>query len=405
MGGTTAKSCLVTGGEPAITTDFETARVHRFKKGSGFPVRLPVVDMMEIGAGGGSIARIDETGLLKVGPDSAGASPGPACYGRGGEQPTVTDAALLLGYLDAEGSLSGQVTLRPDLAQTAIRDHVAKPLGLSVTEAASGIHRIICETMAASARVHAVEKGKDIRRHALVAFGGAGPMNAREVARRLGCRRVLIPANAGVFSAIGLLVAPVMADAMRTHYTPLAMADWKAVKAIYAEMTHGLVDVLAEAGIKRSAMQFERSADMRYVGQGFEITTPVPASFARQPVPAVTEDFYAAYDELFGHHLTAVDVEVLTWRLKAFAAAPAPPRSARRSKTSVSPTPRTRRKVYFPDSGRFHAVAVYPDNAHPPGQRFTGPALIEQSGATIVIGPGDAFKVDRHGNVVITLAD
>jgi 5-oxoprolinase (ATP-hydrolysing)/N-methylhydantoinase A len=405
MGGTTAKSCLISGGKPAVTTDFETARVHRFKKGSGLPVRLPVIDMMEIGAGGGSIARVDDTGLLKVGPDSAGAMPGPACYGLGGEAPTVTDAALVLGYLDPAAKLGGQVRLHMDRAEQSIRTFIAEPLGMSVIEAASGIYRIVCENMAAAAKVHAVENGKDIRRYTLVAFGGAGPMHAREIARRLGCGKILVPANAGVFSAIGLLVAPVMTDSVRTFYTPLEGADWADIERIYEELEELTSDTLIRTGIAPEQVSYERTADLRYVGQGFEVNTPLPGSFGPDTTEAAVRSFYRTYDELFSHHLTNVDLEALTWRLRATAPAPSPPIARRADGASADDAPKSKRRIFLPDSGEFHEAPVFEDVGLPVGQEFVGPALIEQSGCTTVIGPGERYIADEYGNLLITLSE
>ena len=405
MGGTTAKSCLVSGGRPEITLEFETARVQRFKKGSGFPVKLPIIDMMEIGAGGGSIARVDDTGLLKVGPDSAGAVPGPACYGQGGEEPTVTDVALVLGYLDPAAKLGGTVGLHLDLAETAIQKFIADPLGMTLIEAASGVYRIVCENMASSAKVHAVEKGKDIRGYILVAFGGAGPMHAREIARSVGCSQILVPPNAGVFSAVGLLVAPVMTDAVRTFYTRVEGADWAEIDRIYDDLATLTSRALIQTGIPHEDIEFERSADMRYVGQGFEVTTPLPAAFGAGTTEAAVQSFYDIYDELFSHHLTNVDVEALTWRLRATAPSPSPPISRRTNGTDTNGAPKSTRRVYFPDSGEFHEVPVLDDATLSVGQELEGPALIEQSGCTTVIGPNERFAADAHGNLLISLPE
>ena len=405
MGGTTAKSCLVSGGRPEITLEFETARVQRFKKGSGFPVKLPIIDMMEIGAGGGSIARVDDTGLLKVGPDSAGAVPGPACYGQGGEEPTVTDAALVLGYLDPAAKLGGTVALHLDLAEAAIQKFIVDPLGMTLIEAASGVYRIVCESMASSAKVHAIEKGKDIRRYILVAFGGAGPMHAREIAQRLGCGQILVPPNAGVFSAVGLLVAPVMTDAVRTFYTRVEGADWAEIDHIYDDLAKLTSQALIQTGIPHEDIEFERSADMRYVGQGFEVTTPLPTAFGTGTTAAAVQSFYDIYDELFSHHLTNVDVEALTWRLRATAPSPSPPISRRANGADTSGTPESKRRVYFPDSGEFHEVPVLDDATLSVGRELEGPALIEQSGCTTVIGPNERFTADAHGNLLISLPE
>ena len=236
MGGTTAKACVIDGGAPLVGREFEVARADRFKKGSGLPIRVPVIEMIEIGAGGGSIARVDRLGLLKVGPDSAGADPGPACYNLGGRLPTVTDADLVLGYLDAGFFLGGRMPLDRDAARRAIEEHVARPLGLDVTAAAWGIHRVVNENMAAAARIHAIERGRDLRSYPLFAFGGAGPVHCWQVARVLRVPRILIPFAAGAMSAYGLLAAPLAFDFVRTGRQRLDAADWDAINARYADM-------------------------------------------------------------------------------------------------------------------------------------------------------------------------
>ncbi len=404
MGGTTAKTCLVSGGEPDITTGFETARVHRFKRGSGLPVRLPAIDMIEIGAGGGSIARIDQTGLLKVGPESAGADPGPACYGLGGVRPTVTDAAVVLGYLDPEASLGGAVAIRPQLAEQAIRDDIAGPLGIGVVEAASGIHRIVCETMASAAKIHAVEKGRDVRRYAMVAFGGAGPMHAREVARRMNCSRIVVPPDAGVFSAIGLLVAPAQVDAVRSRHARLGAVDWDAVGRDIDDMRGALAAVLRESDATEDAIAFRYSADMRYVGQGFEINVPLGNPRFPMADDEVVAAFHRAYAGRFGHHLDDVAVEALSWRVEGAAPAAWAGVTGRRRDGEGKTKKNAVRPVYFPDVGDFIDTPVIADAALGRPQDAQGPVVIEQSNCTIVIGPGDRYSVDAEGNLMITLA-
>lgn len=402
MGGTTAKACLIADGIPSVTTDFEAARLQRFKKGSGLPVRLPTVDLIEIGAGGGSIAHIDSTGLLKVGPHSAGSNPGPACYGLGGTRPTVTDAALLMGYLDPQGNLSGAVTLRPDLAEAAMLEHVAKPLGMSVIEAANGIHRIVCEHMAAAAKIHAVEKGQDVRRYTLLAFGGAGPIHAREVARRSGCNEVLVPANAGVFSAFGLLVAPIKVDTVRTRFTRLDSIDWVAIEALLLEMQNHLRDQLRSAGVAEDQMRFRRTADMRYVGQGFEVETELPAHMHAGELAALEDRFNHAYKALFGNYLNNQKTEIVNWRVEGFANLSSVSAAHAKVETLNNDAARTR-KAYFPDIQTFVDTPVMHETSLKPGERYDGPALIEQPGSTVVVGPGDKFGLDEDGNIRVTL--
>ena len=404
MGGTTAKACLVSDGRPDITTEFETARAHRFKKGSGFPVKLPVVDLIEVGAGGGSIAYIDTTGLMKVGPRSAGASPGPACYGLGGEEPTVTDADLLLGYLDPDYFLGGEMALYPERAERAIRSWVAERLGVGVTEAASGIYRIVSENMAAAAKIHAAEKGKDIRGYTLLAFGGAGPVHAREVARRTGIGRVLVPLNAGVLSAIGLLVAPVQVDAVRSGFMRMTEFDRKKVDEIFAEMRVHALAALTRMGIAAADVVFERSADMRYVGQGYEVAVPLPDGNLRDPERLV-EAFYAAYTHLFGRHLTNVAVEALSWRLSARwqTSAAAGRRATGRRPRHRAAAPKGRRRAYFSEIGKLIVTPVYDHYALEPGMSVSGPAIVEQRESTTVVGPHDRLTVDPDLNLLLSV--
>ncbi len=415
MGGTTAKACLVSDGQPSVTNDFEAARLQRFKKGSGLPVRLPTIDLIEIGAGGGSIARVDDNGMLKIGPHSAGSSPGPACYGLGGQLPTVTDAALVLGYLDPHGNLSGAVQLRLDLAEKAIADHVAGPLGMTVLEAANGIHRIVCEHMATAAKIHAVEKGRDMRRYSLLAFGGAGPIHAREVARRAGCREILVPPNAGVFSAYGLLVAPMKVDTVRTRFSRLAALDIAASEAMLVAMEESLRGELTGADVAGADIGFRRYADMRYVGQGFEVQTGLPAHLAAGCLPDLEARFHAAYAACFGNHLDGQRIEVVNWRVEAFA--PDPVTAARpvaadsraggagTGAAVAAATVRRSRQAFFPDINQYVDTPVIAESALVAGHPYQGPALVEQPGSTVVIGPGDRFVLDPAGNLRITLGE
>jgi N-methylhydantoinase A/oxoprolinase/acetone carboxylase beta subunit len=341
--------------------------------------------------------------LLKVGPQSAGSSPGPACYGLGGTRPTVTDAALLLGYLDRNGNLSGAVRMRADLAERAIDEHIARPLGLTVMEAANGIHRIVCEHMAAAAKIHAVENGRDVRRYTLLAFGGAGPIHAREVARRTGVSEILVPANAGVFSAFGLLVAPMKVDMVRTRFTRLAEFDWAATEALLAGMEDALGAELASAGVPPDEIRFRRAADMRYVGQGFEVETELPPHLAAGQDADLAARFNAAYAARFGKHLENQRVEAVNWRVEGFAAAPPAPRAPEAATGGAGVAGARTRPAYFPDVNAFVDTPVLAEAALAPGVRHDGPALIEQAGSTVVVGPGDRFGMDAFGNLRITL--
>ena len=274
MGGTTAKACVVRGGKPVITQAYEVARVRRFKKGSGLPVGIPVVDLLEIGAGGGSIAEINALGLLQVGPRSAGADPGPVCYGRGGTEPTVTDANVLLGLINPDYFLGGTMALDKDAAANVIEERIGKPLGLDGEQAAAAIYKVVTENMAEAARVHSVEINVDIRKHGMVAFGGAGPIHGHGVAERLRMPFMICPPKAGVLSALGLLTAPLAFECSRSLTAELRDLTIEEVRALLADLEAQGQALLAKAGV--SADRIERSVDMCYVGQFYEVTTPIP---------------------------------------------------------------------------------------------------------------------------------
>jgi 5-oxoprolinase (ATP-hydrolysing)/N-methylhydantoinase A len=317
MGGTTAKACLIENGRAEIAPMMEAARVHRFKRGSGLPIKAPVVDMIEIGAGGGSIAGLDETGLLKVGPHSAGAEPGPACYGLGGTEATVTDANLLLGYYDPGFFLGGTMALDKAAAEAALGRLGAK-LGLSAIEAAAGIHAIVCETMAGAARVHLVEKGRDPRRHAMVAFGGAGPAHAARVARILGLSEMLVPPASGAASALGFLAAPLAVEVSRSVVAPLGEAtDWAGLDATLAALEADARARLREAGIGDAAMTVERSAEMRMLGQLHQILVPLPAgALDASRLPEITGAFATTYRSLYTRAVDGEGIEALSLRVR-----------------------------------------------------------------------------------------
>ena len=279
--------------------------------------------MIEIGAGGGSIGIIDRLGLMKVGPESAGAYPGPACYGFGGNDPTVTDAVLILGYLNPDYFLGGEMALRVDLARKAMKEKLADPLGISIEAAAVGVNRIVTENMATATRIHISEKGKDPRNYDLIAFGGAGPIHAFRIAEIMKLKRIICPAAAGAASALGLLVAPMAVDLVRSYMAKLESVDWNHVKRIFDEMEREAASILVAAGIERKEILLERSADMRYAGQFYEIPSSIPAgNLGPETIPKIREDFYRAYDRAFGRHLTDSPIQVLTWRLRASCPSP-----------------------------------------------------------------------------------
>ena len=402
MGGTTAKTCLIEDGSPIVITEFEVARHHRFKKGSGLPLRMPVVDMIEIGAGGGSIARVDDLGLLKVGPESAGADPGPACYGQGGIMPTVTDADLVLGYLASDSFLGGAMKLDEDRARTAIRDRVAEPLGLSVEEAALGIHAVVDEAMANAARVHIVERGFDPARHVLVAFGGAGPVHAEGVARRLGISRFVVPGSAGVGSALGLLLAPRAYRLSRTWIGTVDATDWKAVERAFREMEKHATAVLERAGVSSREISFSRIAEMRYLGQRKELTVRLPqGDLAAVGSDEIGRAFETEYERVYRRIHAGHKVEVRTLRLVAEGAPVV--ESVSLPRTPAAEAAARIRTIWLEGSDAPCEARVYERDGIPRGSRIDGPAIVEDTYTTVVVGPGSVATSDEHGNLVVEL--
>ncbi|MCI0547107.1 MAG: hydantoinase/oxoprolinase family protein [Candidatus Rokubacteria bacterium] len=400
MGGTTAKICLIDDGEPQITREFEVARVWRFKRGSGLPLLVPVVEMIEIGAGGGSIAHVDRMGLPKVGPESAGSEPGPAAYGRGGERPTVTDANLVLGYLDASYFLGGTMPLDVRAAEGAIRRHVAEPLGLSLTDAAWGIHAIVTENMANAALMHAVERGKEIGDYDLYAFGGAAPMHAGALAERLGARTVVIPPGAGVRSCFGFLASPLAFEVARSRGVWLEAADLDEIAAMLDGLEAEARAPLALAGVRAPEVLVRRFAEMRYRGQGYEIEVPVPAG---RPDPAWRARLIGAFEDVYRtyyrHVPSGLPMEAVTWRVRAQSPAPSlpPPRAPRAGR----PAPKAERPIWLPAENCFRVVPVWDRYALPPGFATAGPAVIEEAESTTIVGPGFDAAVDAGLNLLL----
>ena len=406
MGGTTAKASLITDGQPEITNQFEAARVMRFKRGSGLPVRIPVIDMIEIGAGGGSIARVNQLGLLTVGPDSASSQPGPACYGRGGERPTVTDADLVLGYLNPAYFLGGQMELRRDLAEAAIERHVASPLGISVVEAALGIHRIVNENMASAARVHILERGLDPRSYDMMAFGGAGPVHAFGVARLLGAPKLIVPVGAGVTSALGFLVSPIASEQLTSYVRRLGQIDWAEANALLKRMEATGFAFLDRAGVDRAVATVERTVEMRYHGQGHEISVRIPnGRLGPESVAEIAGRFRAEYERVYNRSLEGVEPEAVTWR--TVVSGPSPRLAPRQETTADGGAAlAASRDVYFADSGAEPvSCPVYRRHRLAPGQTFAGPAIIEETESTTVVGPRSRIRIDEHRNIIITLED
>jgi 5-oxoprolinase (ATP-hydrolysing) len=407
MGGTTAKICLIREGRPEVAPMIEAARVHRFKRGSGLPIKAPVVDMMEIGAGGGSIARTDRLGLLKVGPHSAGASPGPACYGRGGDAATVTDACLVLGYFDPDYFLGGAMRLDRDAA-TAALGRLGADIGMDAVSAAWGVHQIVSENMAAAARVYMIERGQDPRRYAMLAFGGAGPAHASRVARILGVRAVIVPPASGAASALGFLVTPLSFEFVHSLPGTLDILDWDAVDQLYTTLEAQGRAMLADGGIRPGQISCERRAEMRLAGQFHDLEVPVPAGqLTPAVVPALAARFESEYRRLYGTYLSGRQVLVLNWRV--LVAGPRPSVNLGESPAvpgaSAGDAFKRRRRAYFPELNGFCEVPVYDRYRLRAGAALRGPAIVEEREATTVIGPGDALEVDRHHNLVIAVAE
>ncbi|MCY4496219.1 MAG: hydantoinase/oxoprolinase family protein [Rhodospirillaceae bacterium] len=421
MGGTTAKGALVRGHAPLKKYEMEVARVHEFKKGSGLLVKVPVIDMIEIGAGGGSIAEADDRGLIRVGPRSAGADPGPACYGRGGTQATLTDANVVLGYLDPDFFLGGEMHLDRAAAEYAITEHVAEPLGLTLTRAAWGIHEIIDEDVARAFCIHASERGFDYRGCSMVAFGGSGPVHAAGVARKLRIRRVVFPLAAGVMSALGLLVSPLSFEVLRSNLVFLddLNDDW--VERYLRLPVDEACGYLIGAGVPESDIEVTLRLDMRYHGQGYEIevTLPTDAGPGLAGVadlrPRLQEMFEARYAEVFSEVLLEESLEVMNWKVEATGPETAAAEgygisgageggSSASGKASAGTARKGTRPAYFPEAGDFVEATVYDRMALAPGTGISGPALIEERESTCVIGSADTARIDAHHNLIVDLA-
>lgn len=405
MGGTTAKACLIEDGVPGVAHMLEVERMHRFKPGSGLPIMAPSVELIEIGAGGGSIAHINNLGLLNVGPQSAGSNPGPACYGLGGEQPTVTDANLCLGYLDPSYFLGGRMSLNSQLAQSAIDTYVARPLNMSSESASEGINSIVTENMAAAARTHLIERNRDPRDVAIVAFGGAGPAHAIDVARILGITQVIVPFGAGVASAIGALTAPMSLPFVRSYMVELDACDWQVVDRLYDEMKAEALAALSSASEVQD-VTFRLATDMRFRGQYHEIRVELPIdSIGAEAASLIEEAFLLRYQNVYGRAPSSLSVEVLNWHLIA---------ETQGSGFTLTEEPQHERdhldalkgfrQVSFRGLNKERAEhPVYDRYLLEPGAVFPGPCVVEEQEATIVIPPNCQVAVDGFRNIVVSI--
>jgi N-methylhydantoinase A len=406
MGGTTAKSCLIQKGHAGLVSTFEVGRVQRFKKGSGLPIQVPVVDLMEIGAGGGSIARISSLGLLAVGPDSAGADPGPACYGRGGENPTVTDADLVLGYLDPDFFLGGTMALDIEKSCTAIGEKIAAPLETSVTDAAFGIHDLINETMAAAAKTHIAEKGGNPSTVVMSAFGGAGPVHAYGLAKKIGAKSILVPPLAGVGSALGFFTAPVAFDLSRSHRLVLDEADFADIEDLFAQLEKEGGQILADAA-KGDRVIFQRTLLMRFVGQGAETDLVIdPKPFVQWTRQEIRDKFDEEYKRLYGRTYPETPVEFVTFKVRATLPTKPFVMPVLTSVTDrLTDCIKGKRKAFSVLQRKYIDFTVYDRSRLFSGARFAGPAIIEERESTIVMGEDASARVDNKGFVWIRIGE
>lgn len=400
MGGTTAKICLLSDGEPERARKFEIARAYRDMKGSGLPVRIPVIEMVEIGAGGGSIARVDKLGRITVGPDSAGATPGPVCYGRGGNEPTVTDANLALGKIDPAFFAGGKITLDEAGAQAALRKAIGNPLKIEGIWPAAGVTEIVEENMANAARVHAIERGKDITAATMIAFGGAAPLHACRLAEKLGISRIVVPSGAGVGSAIGFLQAPIAYEITRSAAINLDKFDATKANALLRSMERDARSVVTPA-TSGAKLKVVRIADFRYVGQGHEIRVPLPdGSLKPSDASKLRAAFEKHYKVLYGLIIPKMAIEAVTWSVTV-SSLPPEVRRASKPRQARAPAPRSQRQVYDPDLGKTVPMPVYWRFDIKNGAHMKGPAIIAENETSTLIGSNFRAHLDSLGYIVL----
>ena len=404
MGGTTAKICVINDSKPQTERSFEVARAHRFLKGSGLPLRIPVIEMVEIGAGGGSIAHLDQLDRIIVGPESAGAEPGPACYGQGGAEPTVTDADVVLGRIDPEAFSGGQLTLDVAAAETALAGGLGEALSLKAPMAALGLSEVVDENMASAARVHAIEIGATLAERTMIAFGGAAPLHAARLAEKLEIDRIIVPQSAAVGSAIGFLRAPVAYQVVRSAYQRLSEFDAETVNAVLETMQEEAAAVVAR-GAPGAATEESRVAFMRYLGQGHEVAVSLPARrWNPDDRATIRAAFEAAYEATFGRIIPNLDLEIVSWSVQvsargaavSVASAPAP---------APAPEPYGHRAVLDPGTGETVQAPAYRREALSPGARVAGPAIIVEDDTSTIVSPLFDASVNALGYLVLERRD
>ncbi len=405
MGGTTAKSCLIQDGVAGVVPTFEVGRVQRFMKGSGLTIQVPVVDLMEIGAGGGSIAKVSKLGTLQVGPESASSDPGPICYNLGGTEPTVTDADLLLGYLDENYFLGGEMKLNKDAAKDGVERKVARPLGVSFIQGVWGIHDLINETMAAAAKTHIAEKGGNPHLVTVVAFGGAGPVHAYGMTKKLGAKRFIVPPNAGVGSAMGFFTAPRAFDAIRSNKVSLEEADFLQIERLFRELEEDAKKTFEITG--QEEIVIERAVDMRFIGQGSETNVPIPEKdMAELTKDALRERFDTIYKRLYGRTYPESPVEFVNFKVRACL----PQRllqlpKLNRSNERLEEALKGKRLAFSPIAQEFIEFKVYDRYRLFPGAQFRGPAIIEERESTVVVGEDCEVRVDEMGFIWVDILE
>ena len=400
MGGTTAKICMIEDQVPKTAKTFEVARTYRFKKGSGMPISIPVIEMVEIGAGGGSIATVDSMQQIRVGPNSAGSEPGPACYGRGGDQPTVTDADLLLGKLDADNFAGGTIPLSTEASSRAVRANLADRLSTDETMAAFGLSEVVDENMSNAARMHAVENGKELSGFTMIAFGGAAPLHAARLCDKLGIEQFLVPPGAGVGSAIGFLRAPFGFESVRSAYLRLSNFDVARVNSVLKELSEE-ASSFARAGSPNTVPELECVAYMRYVGQGWEIPVPIEIrEYGADGAATFRRLFDETYRSFFDRLIDGLDVEIVSWSLRA--SSPTPPVDP---VAAVSPSRDAKvsgkRRIFDAGSATFVEAAIVSRATLKPGDRVTGPAIVTERETTTIITTGRQAVMQTDGCLLV----
>ncbi len=401
MGGTTAKICLIENFEPESAREFEVDRSARFMKGSGLPLRIPVIEMVEIGAGGGSIARLDTLGRLAVGPDSAGADPGPAAYDQGGKQPTVTDADIVLGKIDPVTFAGGKVALQPSLAMAALDQTIGQPMGLSSELSAFGVQEMVDETMASAARVHTVERGKIVSDQSLIAFGGAAPLHAARLAEKLGIERIVIPTDAGVGSAIGFLRAPIAYEVVRSRHQRLQQLDIDAVNDLYDDM-YAEAEEVVRTGASEEQLRETRLAYMRYYGQGHEVVVTLPnRPLKPADIGQLQADFDRTYERIYRRIIPNAEVEILSFGLTLLTGGE-PPRALIDNEVTVTCPEKADMRMLFDREGEtFVDAPVYARPELEPGACFDGPALIQEAQTTTLVTASFSARIAANGYIVM----